>query len=244
MMRGVLFLSAAFSVWAQDASVTVGEKVFQASCAVPYCHGPNGTAGRAPKLVGHSFTPRETSNIVSNGVANKGMPAFGAQLQAADITAVVSYVMTLKGAATTAGNQIASARATPADSQLGKALFFDATRMGGCGRCHELEKRGSAVAADLKTAAAHADLRTVEVRDVMTAQPVGDSAFPALVVERSQKRVRVYDLSSPLPVLRTFAPEGVNLTAGTSWKHRDALGSYSDAELQQIAKYLDWTTAK
>jgi cytochrome c553 len=243
MMRGILLLSTALSVCAQDASVVRGEKVFQASCAVPYCHGPNGTAGRAPKLIGHGFTSAEINTVVSNGVANKGMPAFSAQLQAADITAVVSYVMTLKGTATAAGNQSASARPTPADSQLGKALFFDATRMGGCGRCHELEKRGSPVAADLKTAA-HADLRTVEVRDVMTAQPVGDSAFPALVVERSEKRVRVYDLSSPLPVLRTFTPEGVKLTAGTSWKHRDAIGGYSDAELQQVEKYLDWTAAK
>ncbi len=243
-MRGILLLSVALPVCAQDASVVRGEKVFQASCAVPYCHGPNGTAGRAPKLVGHAFISPEINTIVSNGVANKGMPAFSAQLQAADIAAVVSYVMTLNGSAPATANQVASTRPTTADAQSGKALFFDATRMGGCGRCHELEKRGSPVATDLKTAAAQGDLRAVEVRDVLTAQPVGDSAFPALVVERSEKRVRVYDLSSPLPVLRTFTPDTVKLTAGSSWKHRDAVGGYSDGELQQIAKYLDWTKAK
>ncbi len=244
MTRALLLLPAALSVCAQDAMVIRGEKVFQASCAVPYCHGPNGTAGRAPKLAGHSFTSQEISNTVSNGVANKGMPAFGAQLPADDLNAVVSYVMTLKGSAPATGNPIVSARLTPDDSELGKALFFDAVRMGGCGRCHELEKRGSPVATDLKTAPAHADLRAIEVRHVMTAQPVGDSAFPALIVERSDKRVRVFDLSSPLPVLRTFTPASVKITTGSAWEHRDSTSGYSDAELQQIAKYLQWIATK
>ncbi|MBZ5607713.1 MAG: cytochrome c [Acidobacteriia bacterium] len=242
-MRALLLLAAALPLCAQDALVARGEKVFQTSCSVPYCHGPNGTAGRAPKLVGHSFTARELSNIVSDGIANKGMPAFGAQLPADDIRAVVGYIMTLRGSAPASASQTVAARTVPEDAQSGKALFFDAVRMGGCGRCHELEKRGSRVATDLKTAAAHTDLRSIEVHHVMTAQPAGESAFPVLVAEQSQKRVRVFDLSSPLPVLRTFAPDAVKLTAGSAWEHREAVSGYSDAELQEIAKYLQWVAA-
>jgi mono/diheme cytochrome c family protein len=242
-MRTLLILSAALPICAQDAMVVRGERVFQTSCSVPYCHGPNGTEGRAPKLTGHSFTSRELSNTVSNGIANKGMPAFAAQLPADDISAVVSYVMTLKGSAPAATSQIAAVRQTPADSQTGKALFFDAVRMGGCGRCHELDKRGSPIASDLKSAPPHADLRSVAVPRVMTAQPVGESAFPALVAEQSQKRVRVFDLSSPLPVMRTFTPDAVKLTDGSAWEHRDAVSGYSDPELQEIAKYLQWVAA-
>jgi hypothetical protein len=115
--------------------------------------------------------------------------------------------------------------------------------MGGCGRCHELEEHGSPVASDLKIAAL-TDLRSINVRHVLTAQPVGESAFPALVVERSEKRVRVFDLSSPLPVLRTFAPDAIKLTDGSTWEHRDAAGSYTDADLREIAKYLAWVASQ
>jgi len=229
----LLFLMV-LPVCAQDAAVVRGEKVFQSSCSVPYCHGPNGTQGRAPKLAGHGFTAAEIYNIVFNGIANKGMPAFGSQLPADDVRAVVGYLMTLKGSGPAGG----AGRATAADSQPGKALFFDAVRMGGCGRCHELDRRGSAVATDLKSATVPADLRALDTRHVMTAQPVGEGAFPALVVERSEKRVRVFDLSSPLPVLRTFAGDGVKLTDGSSWRHREAIGSYKDAELGEIGVYL------
>ena len=244
MTRALLLLSAALSVCAQDAMVVRGEKVFQASCAVPYCHGPNGTAGRAPKLVGHSFTSRDLNNTVSTGIVNKGMPAFGAQLSADDIAAVVGYVMTLRGSAPATEREPVSSRTTSEDSKLGKALFFDAVRMGGCGRCHELEKRGSPVASAFKLATPLKDLRLIEAPQVITAQPLDDSAFPALIVERSDKRVRVFDLGSPLPVLRSFAPDGVKITAGSSWKHRDAVEGYSDGELQQIAKYLEGAATK
>jgi cytochrome c553 len=244
MTRTLLMLLAGLPLCAQDAVVIRGEKVFQTNCSVPYCHGPNGTVGRAPKLAGHSFSSQELSDTVSRGIANKGMPAFGAQLQADDISAVVSYLMTLRGSGPATGSQTASVRSMPADSQPGKALFFDAVRMGGCGRCHELEKRGSKVAPDLKFTA-NLDLHSIEARHVMTAQPVGESSFPALIVERSEKRVRLFDLSSPLPVLRTFTPDAVQLKDGSTWKHGDAVSDYSDAELQEIAKYLQWAaTAK
>jgi hypothetical protein len=63
-------------------------------------------------------------------------------------------------------------------------------------------------------------------------------------LEQSEKRVRVYDLSSRLPVLRTFAGGAVQVTAGSSWKHRDAVREYSDAELRDIASYLQSAIAK
>jgi mono/diheme cytochrome c family protein len=244
MRTGLLLLASALTVFAQDALVIRGEKVFATHCSVPYCHGSNGTAGRAPKLTGHNFTQREIYNKVSSGAVDKGMPAFGEQLPADDLRAVVSYVMSLKGSGPAAAPQAVASRRTPADAQAGRALFFDAVRMGGCGRCHELEKRGSKVATDLTTATAHADLRSIPVRQVMTAQPAGEPAFPVFIVERSEKRVRVFDLSSPLPVLRTFASDAVRLTDGATWQHSDAVRDYSDAELREIAKYLEWLAAK
>jgi cytochrome c553 len=237
MIRLVLLFSTAAALCAQDAGVVRGEKVFQTNCSVPYCHGPNGTAGRAPRLAGHNFTARDLYSRVFNGIPDTAMPAFGAQLNADDISAVVSYVMTLRGSSPV------SALSLSVDAISGKALFFDATRMGGCGRCHELEERGSRVASDLKAAAAHSDLHSIEVHHVITAQPAGESAFPAVVAEKSEKRIRVFDLSSPLPVLRTFAPDAVQLTEGSTWNHRDAVRDYRESELQDIEKYLQSAVA-
>jgi hypothetical protein len=126
--------------------------------------------------------------------------------------------------------------------QQGRALFFDAARTGACGACHEVGGRGDPVSIalqDLSTAHLR-DLRAVETPNVVTARPAGEESFPAVVVEKTEGRIRVYDLSSRLPVLRSFAPADVVLTPGASWRHRAAAGLYSDAELEAILSYLRW----
>jgi mono/diheme cytochrome c family protein len=238
MRRAISILLFASGLFAQDARVARGDKVFATSCSVPYCHGPNGTAGRAPKLAGHSFTPRDLTNTISNGVANKGMPAFRGQLSADDLDAVIGYVMSLRGSSPAAANA-APPIGTPSP---GKALFFDAVRMGSCSRCHELDKRGSRVAPEIKNIPA--DLRAIDASHTVTVVPAGEAPFPGLIWEQSEKRVRVYDLSSPLPVLRTFAGGAVKVTPGSTWQHRDALAGYSDAELREIARYLQSAIAR
>jgi len=234
MICVVLFVPAVF---AQDARVARGEKVFAANCSVPYCHGPSGTAGRAPKLAGHGLTARDLANTISSGIANKGMPAFRDQLSAVDLDAVIGYVMTLRGSSP------AESSAAPVAAQSpGKALFFDAVRMGGCSRCHELEKRGSRVAPEMRNVPT--DLRAVDATRTVTVVVPGEAPFPGFVREQSDKRVLVFDLSSPLPVLRTFAGGTVSITEGSTWKHRDAATGYSDAELREIARYLQSATGK
>jgi mono/diheme cytochrome c family protein len=226
---------------AQDARAALGEKVFATNCSVPYCHGPNGTTGRAPKLVGHTFTVQALTNTVSNGIANKGMPAFRAQLSPDDLDAVIGYVMTLHGGSPAPANAAAPVRTVAAEAP-GKVLFFDAVRMGGCSRCHELDRRGSPAAPDIKTLPPN--LRTIDATRTVTVLAPGEPPFPAFVREQSEKRVLVYDLSSLLPVLRTFAGGAVKVTAGSTWKHQDAVREYSDAELRDIARYLQSVIAK
>ncbi len=72
------------------------------------------------------------------------------------------------------------------------------------------------------------------------ASPTGESAFPAIVVEQTPDRVRIYDLSSPLPVLRTFRPADIRLTVGAAWSHHSAMGDYTEAELDSVQEYLAW----
>lgn len=236
-MRILALLIFSFPAWAQNNLVVGGDQIFQTHCSVPYCHGANGTAGRAPKLVGHKFTANQLFHVVSEGIQDTGMPAFSAQLKTDQIEAVVAYVMTLKANPSAAGAADRPILSMPRELEAGKALFFDSVRMGGCGKCHEVEHRGSAVAPDLKIGLAPADFRSISA-NTFTARASDEAPFPVIVIERSEKWIRVYDLSSPLPVLRSFKPDRINLTPGSSWQHREAVSGYSDAELRSIEAYI------
>jgi len=230
---------------AQTQAVKRGAEVFRTTCAGAYCHGSEGTAGRAPRLAGRNFNPRVLSNIIRRGKPGTGMPAFSEKLKTEDIQAVSEYVLSLSSSAEAGA---ASAIEKPAVRELppaaakGRALFFDAVRMGGCGKCHELEDRGSPVAPDLAALAPEhfRNLRDPSSKSVVTASPSGEDAFPALVAEQTPERIRVYDLSSALPVLRTFQPAEVRITAGNKWSHATAVETYSQADLEAISIYLTW----
>ena len=50
LLSGLLLLCAVAG--AQEAAVERGSQLYRVHCATPYCHGPAGAAGRAPKLIG------------------------------------------------------------------------------------------------------------------------------------------------------------------------------------------------
>jgi len=80
---------------------------------------------------------------------------------------------------------------------------------------------------------------------VVTARPGGGEApFPGLLVERTEARVRVYDLSAGLPVLRSFAATRIALEPGASWRHEQAARIYTSGELETIAVYLRWRAGR
>jgi len=158
----------------------------------------------------------------------------------------VAYVMTLGGAVPAAAPAPAP-RTMTAEARQGRALFFDAARAGACGSCHELDGWGTPVGPDVSTLPAGRvrDLRAVAASSVVTARPKGDeAAFPAVTAERTETRVRVYDITAALPVLRTFAPGQVAIEPGSSWRHEQAASLYSNAELESIAKYLRWLSGQ
>ncbi|MFN7931763.1 MAG: hypothetical protein U0R19_00475 [Bryobacteraceae bacterium] len=67
----------------------------------------------------------------------------------------------------------------------------------------------------------------------------GEPAFAAILAKQDNKQVQVYDLSSPLPVLRTLPASAVQLTKGSNWTHIAPLSRYSAAELSAIEAYLN-----
>ena len=91
---------ASLKSWAADAAhITQGKGVYDAKCAV--CHGPVGEGGIGPNMTDdfwlHGAKPSEMAATVTNGVADKGMPPWGALLSADDLKSVVAYVRTLHG---------------------------------------------------------------------------------------------------------------------------------------------------
>ena len=236
-----LLLLLPLSALAQTPAVKQGAEIFRTTCAVAYCHGPAGTPGRAPQLAGHGFLARTVFGLVANGRPNTSMPGFSGLLKTDDIEAVVAYVMTLKGDGPGSATAPKAPDLPPA-IRKGRDLFFDAARTGACGACHELDSRGIPVGPDLRSRKPETlrGLRQLSAPHVVTVRAISEDAFPALLVEETPARVSVYDLSSALPVRRSFKPASVTLTPGGSWSHREAASLYSDEELDAIAGYLKW----
>lgn len=92
------------------ASVAEGKEVYAANCVA--CHGANLEGGIGPNLADdewiHGGEPDEIAAIVSEGVAAKGMPAWGALLGPDKVSKVTAFVVSKKG------TQPTSAAPTPA----------------------------------------------------------------------------------------------------------------------------------
>jgi mono/diheme cytochrome c family protein len=231
-------------VMAGDDQAARGAVIYRTTCAVAYCHGSDGKPGRAPGFVGRSLTAGYIMQTVSSGIPNTSMPPFEKVLEIEDIQAVAAYLVSLGSVAGAEGHAAAPVKLPP-DIERGRVLFFDPGRMGSCGYCHEVGGRGALVSValqDLHTA--RLDLNSIETATVLTARPPGEDPFPAVVAEKSAASIRVYDLSSRLPVLRSFAPAEVTLTPGARWQHTVASSLYSAGELDAIERYLKWMAAR
>ena len=80
--------------WSQDELMSKGEQVFLQNCAV--CHQVNGQGipPAFPSLVGQGLTVAsldQHTDIVLHGKAGTAMQAFGRQLNAAELAAVITY---------------------------------------------------------------------------------------------------------------------------------------------------------
>ncbi|MEJ7607405.1 MAG: c-type cytochrome [Bryobacteraceae bacterium] len=218
-----------------------GARVFSSGCAVGYCHGSGGSANRGPRLRGRNLDRSYIERVVHNGIPNSAMPGFKDRLKAEVLEAVVAYVASISSntTATSASPPIAVAApvagTTPSvperPSRLA-SLFFDPAREIRCGSCHELKDKGIKLAPLSATLPAKPGLvKHVTLRS-------GDS-FPGLIVVRDDETVRVYDLSVPPPVLRSFDPDQVtSVEVETQWNHSLVTREYKPGEIAEILRLL------
>ncbi len=224
----------------------LGARVFARSCAIGYCHGTGGTAGRAPRIRGRSFDKGYLLRVTRDGIPGTAMLSWKDRLSPVEIEAVVDFMASISttiesGAPTATPAPTDVRRPMPPAASRGKAAFFDATRGTRCGTCHALEGRGVPVGPNL---ASTVPSSAVEILDLPTVgvqtASLGEKEFPALVVDRDSGRIRLYDLTIPPPVLRSLPTQQVTLKSGSSWKHLDVIPNYSRKELADIIAYLRW----
>jgi mono/diheme cytochrome c family protein len=243
-MRLLLLAPLALALHAQG-DAELGARVFRQTCSVGYCHGSGGGAGRAPVLAGRGLAQSYLAQTVADGIPNTGMPGFKSRLSPAEYNAVMAYLLKINGPAAPGPifepvKDAASAPSMPPAARRGKDLFFDPVRGTRCGTCHTAESWGQAVGPILATPSPSlAAMRNGKGGQVQTARAGGES-FPAVLVESRSGLTRVFDLTTPLPVLRTFPAREIRFSGNSAWKHADFVNSYSDADLQAIGDYLKW----
>ncbi|MBM3812048.1 MAG: c-type cytochrome [Acidimicrobiia bacterium] len=239
MKAAVVFLALACAAAAADADI--GATVFRQSCAVGYCHGSGGAAGRAPKMLGRVFDYMYVHKVTSDGIPNTGMPGWKDRLSVVELNAVVAYVVRISGGVVQEGvnTGVLAGKQLPQQLRQSKELFFDAVRAVRCSTCHSLEGIGTPVGPNLASAYDVKLIREGKPATVRKAAIGGDS-FPALLVETKDAWTTLYDLSVAPPVLRTVARGDVTWSGGSGWSHAKAIAHYKDGELAKIAAYLAW----
>jgi cytochrome c551/c552 len=132
--------------------------------------------------------------------------------------------------------------AVPSQTERGEALFFDAQK--GCGNCHALKGKGTAVGPDLTVigrlapAAIAMAARSTVTQYVGTAKVKGAGSFPAMVGKKDDKVVVLYDLSKTPPAKMEVAPGDLTMGNNDKWKHPPAEAKIPNEQLADIVAYI------
>lgn len=236
--------------------VSLGEKVFSKSCAVGYCHGVGGTAGKGPRLKGRSFQAEYVYRVTRDGIPDSAMPSWNDRLSEREIWAVVGYILSLSDLTekptdvseipSEATAEKAFFDSSPPPTLKGKALFFDATKKNTrCSTCHAMEGRGIGIGPNLKeTAKINLSMDRIQAshsQHTLIVNLQDGESFLALRSEETPEFIRLYDLTLPPPVLRSFKQEEIlSLRPTNKWSHKSMLANYTSQELTEIIEYLLW----
>ncbi|HLG89648.1 MAG TPA: c-type cytochrome [Alphaproteobacteria bacterium] len=235
-----------------NAQVMLGTNVFTTSCSSSYCHGAGGAGGRGPSLQNRDFPPEYIRDTILNGRPGTPMPSFKGTLQPHEVDALVAFIESLSPDRGRATPFDPSSVHPPAGKQAlaGSDLFFDETRAGSCSACHSYGGGGGPIGPDLATIA---DKTPSRIYQALLHPAAEDPDYPAVTVtlknggtyigiRQSDRRdaIRVYDLSSVPPVLRTWQKTDVAkvepLAGAQAYKHD--LSRFTDQELLALVSFL------
>jgi len=261
-MRAALMLGAGLTVAASafaappavDAgAVAAGGNLFTISCSSSYCHGSGGVGARGPSLQNRDFPLDYVRTTILQGRPGTPMPSFKGTFRPDEIAALVAFVQSLSPGGAAASEEAAPiAAAGPLSQQatLGSDIFFDASRHGYCAGCHSFRGEGGPVGPDLALVSSES---AADIFHSIAASLPDEKRFPAIKVtlrggttytgvKRDERpdTVRLYDLSSVPPVLRSFAKVDIAKLEPLAGKpaYRHDLSAYTDADLAALVDYL------
>ena len=135
--------------------------------------------------------------------------------------------------------------AVPSQTERGEALFFDTQQ--GCGNCHALKGKGTAIGPDLTgigklapQAIAMAARSTV-TQYVQVAKLKSGGSFPAMTGKKDDNAVVLFDVSKNPPEKHEVAPSDIaSMGTNDSWKHPPAAAKISAEKLADIVAYIKY----
>ena len=133
--------------------------------------------------------------------------------------------------------------AVPSQTERGEAFFFEAQQ--GCGNCHALKGKGTAIGPDLSVmgrlapAAIAMAVRSTATQYVQTVKLKSKENFPAIEGKKDDKAVVLFDLSKMPPVKKEVAPGDIaSMGNNDGWKHPPAANKISNEQLADIVAYV------
>jgi mono/diheme cytochrome c family protein len=243
---------------APPGSADRGLQLFAITCSSLFCHGDGGIGARGPSLRNRDFAPDFVRATVLNGRSGTPMPSFKDILKPDELADVVAYVMSLSPNNHTADTAAAAPETASVpipiseQAERGKALFFDQARPSSCSFCHSYQGEGGPVGGDLAAAAKepasllyqhithpgdHTSAITVTVHD--------GRSFTGVKAAETDQAVRLYDVSSVPPVLRSFyKADGIKVSPSTKPPYAHDLVGYSKDDIADIIAFLQSATGE
>ena len=235
-----------------------GAPIFAKNCAVGYCHGSEGAAGRGPRLKDRRWNSTALYNVIHDGIAETTMPGWSVILSREEIWAVTAYVISLgTGEFEPASGKLeieepTAARELSAEAKRGQALFFDLTNEKRCAMCHRIGSRGAVIGPELIAAASKKSASQLR-RDITDPGALIADGFEQTVVAatdgkliagiqkyRDEERIQLYDTAAMPAPLRTFYKDQIkSIRAGPASSMPSGYGEmYSADELDAIVAFL------
>ncbi len=135
--------------------------------------------------------------------------------------------------------------AVPSQTDRGEALFFAAD--GGCGSCHALRGKGTAIGPDLRGIARVSAsgiataIRSTVTQYVKVVKLKSDGSFPTMPPSGDAQAVKLYDLSKTPPELHEVDRSDIaSMNPNNEWKHPPSVHKYTPEQMADIIAYIQY----
>ena len=238
--------------------IAAGSELFAKNCAVGYCHGSEGRAGRGPRLRDKVWNADKLFGVIHDGMPNTTMPPWKDILPQKEIWSVVAYVISIGAVdSDAAAGKIQLSASGGSDlltdeAREGSELFFDLANTKRCSVCHRVGSKGASIGPELAAAVRKKSAEEIR-RDILEPQATIAEGFEQIVIdtkkdervaglkkEETKEFVRLYDTASIPAPLRTIYKDEIK-SRGTQRLSAMPAGYrslYTDQELNAIIAYL------